>query len=398
MMYADTFLLDQEHLDFISKIEDFIQHQYPTKIQEKIQNRKALNTEDFALWQNTLHKKGWGAPQWPKEHGGPGWSELKKYLFYSTLYKHDVIIQLPFGPSMLAPVVMAFGTEVQKKHYLPKILTGEHIWCQGYSEPNAGSDLASLQMRAERKKDHYLLNGAKIWTTCAQFANHIFCLVRTDPNAKPQEGISFMLVDMQTPGVNVTPIITSDREHEVNQVTFDDVKIPLENLVGEENKGWNCAKYLLTYERSSFGARLARTELEVQKIIDLLTPLSTQRSYEVLAHLQDALELQADITSAKLTMFRAATSKNPGYALKISSIIKIISTRIIQQTSNLALQIYQEASLVHGKDLSPHFFHDQVRNEANLMANRYLNQRKESIYAGSNEIQMNIIAKMILGL
>ena len=399
-MMEQKLLLSDEHLALVNDVESFIANDYPKAIADKVKKRQPLSREDFCTWQQSLYKKGWGAPLWPKKFGGTGWNELEKYLFYSTLYRHDLIIQLPFGPSMLAPVVMAFGSKAQQQTYLPRILKGDDIWCQGYSEPNSGSDLASLKMKAEKRTDHYLLNGTKIWTTAAQFANMIFCLVRTKSKGKPQEGISFVLVDMSLPGVTVEPIITADREHEVNQITFENVKIPLENLVGEENKGWQYAKYLLTFERSSFGARLARVEYEVSTLIkNINNQIRHSPSNAALtARLHSLYQLEADCVAARLTLYRAVTSSNPGYALKVSSIIKVLSTRLIQALSDLNLKTLGQHTLVNGRSLAFDYFDSSERNHANLLANQYLNQRKESIYAGSNEIQFNVIAKLILGL
>ena len=400
-MFDTHLVLSDEQKSFVERVHHFIEHDCPAVIKRKQQHRIPFEAEDFRLWQRTLNKVGWGAPLWPKSFGGTGWSEVEKYLFYSILYENDLIIQLPFGPTMLAPVVMAFGTDAQKNTYLPRILKGDDIWCQGYSEPNAGSDLASLQMKCERVGDHYILNGSKIWTTAAQFANWIFCLVRTNTQVKPQEGISFVLVNMQSPGVTLRPLITADRDHEVNQITFENVKIPLDQMVGQENKGWDCAKYLLTFERSSFGARLSRVEYEVNQLITALKShrqLAPQDSLLVNQYLSTVNQLATDTQAAKITMLRAATSTNAGQALKISSIIKILSTRLIQALSDIQIKVHGISSIVDGRHLPYDFFEDEDRNQANLRGNRYLNQRKESIYAGSNEIQINIIAKMILGL
>ena len=314
-MFDTHLVLSDEQKSFVERVHHFIEHDYPAVIKRKQQHRIPFEAEDFRLWQRTLNKVGWGAPLWPKSFGGTGWSEVEKYLFYSILYENDLIIQLPFGPTMLAPVVMAFGTDAQKNTYLPRILKGDDIWCQGYSEPNAGSDLASLQMKCERVGDHYILNGSKIWTTAAQFANWIFCLVRTNTQVKPQEGISFVLVNMQSPGVTLRPLITADRDHEVNQITFENVKIPLDQMVGQENKGWDCAKYLLTFERSSFGARLSRVEYEVNQLITALKShrqLAPQDSLLVNQYLSTVNQLATDTQAAKITMLRAATSTNAG--------------------------------------------------------------------------------------
>lgn len=393
--------LPQERAEFVDKIASFVDEKYPKKLREKQHNRQDFDQSDYKLWHGILAKSGWGAVHWPEKHGGTGWDEWNNYLFFSTLVKKDAHQILPFGINMLAPLLMAFGTDEQKKLFLPKIKSGEQIWCQGYSEPNSGSDLASLKMSAVRKGDVYVLNGTKIWTTLAQFADWIFCLVRTDKDCKPQAGISFILVDMKSPGITVTPIITADRSHEVNQVIFDNVEVPVANLVGEENKGWDCAKYLLMFERSSFGANIAWLEntLENMKLYVVKAKPTQSQSIDYLQVLSaEIIKTEADLLAAKMTMLRAITNPDGMYARKISSLLKVLVSRQIQAVTNLHLKLYQEYSVVNGASLSPDFFLGAHENMANLLGNKYLNHRKESIYAGSNEIQYNVIAKMILGL
>ncbi|HVY87467.1 MAG TPA: acyl-CoA dehydrogenase family protein, partial [Hyphomonadaceae bacterium] len=239
-----------EDIAFRDEVRSWLEQNYPAQLRER-ETRDQVTKEDFLLWQKTLHKRGWGAPAWPKEYGGTGWTATQRYIFQEECARAETLLIPPFGPSMLAPVLMAFGSKEQKAHYLPRILNGTDFWCQGYSEPGAGSDLASLKTKAERIGDHYVINGQKTWTTLGHLADWIFVLCRTDPTAKKrQEGISFILVDMKTPGVEVRPIITMDGGHEVNETWFTDVKVPVANLVGEENKGWTYAKYLLQHERS----------------------------------------------------------------------------------------------------------------------------------------------------
>ena len=236
----------------------------PHIIEGAANNGSVFVEKDIALqWQAILVEKGWAVPQWPVEYGGTDWTPAQKYIFSKECYHAGAPMLIPLGLLMLAPVIMAFGTEQQKAEYLPKILHGEHYWCQGYSEPGAGSDLASLKLKAEADGDHYIVNGSKIWTTHAHVADHIFCLVRTDNSGKPQHGISFLLIDMDSPGVTVEPIITMAGDHEVNQVFFDNVRVPMANRIGEENKGWSYAKYLLEFERGGgFSAHRIRHELD----------------------------------------------------------------------------------------------------------------------------------------
>ena len=393
--------LPKERAEFVKEVSDFVDHHYPKSLRNKQQNRKDFSRADYKRWHGILDKAGWGACHWPVAYGGTGWDEWNNYLFYSTLVQKNAHQILPFGINMLAPLLMAFGTDWQKSYFLPRIRSGQQIWCQGYSEPNAGSDLASLQMRAVRHGDHYVLNGTKIWTTLAHVADWIFCLVRTKKDGKRQAGISFVLVDMSSPGVNVHPIITADRSHEVNSVTFDNVKVPVTHLVGEENKGWDCAKYLLMFERSSFGANIAMLENildDMQRFLcDVCQQQPSQRSYGD-ALIAQCVATKAELMATKMTMLRAITHRDPMYSRKIASLLKVLVSRSIQSVTDCHMKLYQELSVVNGASLGPTFFIGAHENMATLLANKYLNHRKESIYAGSNEIQYNVIAKLILGL
>ena len=236
---------------FRNEVQAFVRDQLPATVRHKVLNGLHLERDDYLSWQKALHARGWGGPSWPSEFGGTGWNAVQQYIFDEICAGSGAPRLVPFGLKMVAPVIMAFGNADQQKRFLPPILAGEEWWCQGYSEPGSGSDLASVRTRAERSGDHYLVNGQKTWTTLGQYADWIFCLVRTDPEAKPQRGISFLLIDMKTPGITVRPIITMDGTREVNEVWFEDVKVPAENLVGEENKGWTYAKFLLGHERTN---------------------------------------------------------------------------------------------------------------------------------------------------
>ena len=394
-----SIILPKSRQEFVNEVCDFVDQHYPKTLREKQKNRIEFDRDDYKLWHGILDQSGWGAVHWPKEHGGTGWDEWNNYLFFSTLVHKNAHQILPFGINMLAPLLMTFGTDKQKKYFLPKIKSGQQIWCQGYSEPNAGSDLASLKMRAEKQGKYYVVNGIKLWTTLAQHADWIFCLVRTQKTEKPQAGISFILIDLNTPGITISPVITADRSHEVNQIIFDNVKVPVDNLVGQENKGWDCAKYLLMFERSSFGANIAWLEnvlLSMQKHIQMLKQNNDVSYLDRLQH--DIFTAEADLLATKCTIIRAVTHPDAMYARKISSLLKVLVSRQIQAVTNLHMKLFQELAMVNGAGMPYDFFTGIHENQANLSANVYLNHRKESIYAGSNEIQYNVIAKMILGL
>lgn len=367
--------------------------------------RRELGKEGQLEWHSLLNKQGWVAPGWPVEYGGTGWTITQKYIWQEESAKYEVPIILPFGVSMVAPVIYNFGTDEQKAKFLPRILTGEDWWCQGYSEPGAGSDLASVRMKAELSEDgtHYILNGQKTWTTLAQFADWIFCLVRTDPNApKRQQGISFILVEMKTPGIEVKPIITIDGGHEVNDVFFTDVKVPVENRIGEENQGWTYAKVLLSHERTGI-AGVARSKKGIERLKEIMgqemqdgEPLSDDPEFQ-----KKIAELEIDLTALEFTELRTlaaeSSGKGPGPE---SSVLKIKGTEIQQRLTELTLEAvghygypFLNDELLEGWNESP-IGPDYAIGSAPV----YFNMRKASIYGGSNEIQRNIIAKMILGL
>src|SRR5689334_14233246 len=258
----------KEEIAFREEVRQFFKDNVPPDTRRKLVEGRHLGKDEMITWWRILNKKGWGVSHWPKEYGGTGWTSVQHYIFNEELQSYPAPAPLAFGMSMVGPVIFTFGNEEQKKKYLPRILSGEDWWCQGYSEPGAGSDLASLRTRAVREGDHYIVNGQKTWTTLAQYADWIFCLVRTDANVKQQEGISFLLIDMKTPGITVKPIIVLDGAHEVNEVFFDNVKVPVENRVGEENKGWTYAKFLLVNERSGI-AGVARSKKAVGRLKEI---------------------------------------------------------------------------------------------------------------------------------
>lgn len=349
-----------------------------------------------------LHQRGWLANHWPEEWGGPGWSAVQKFMFEHECALASTPRIVPFGVGMLGPVLIKYGNEAQKRYWLPRILSGEDWWCQGYSEPGAGSDLAGVKTSAVLQGDHYLINGQKTWTTLGQHANMIFCLVRTDRDAKKQEGISFLLVDMNTPGVEIRPIITLDGEHEVNEVFFTNVKVPVENLVGKENKGWTCAKYLLTYERTN----IAGVDFSVAGM-EKLKALASRVKHKGLPLSQDPMfaarmaRVEIDLENMKTTNLRViAEVAGGGVPGAESSMLKIRGTEIRQEILSLARRAMGPYALPFIEEaLSEGYTGEAFGPDGAASASAaHFNYRKLSIFGGSNEIQKNIISKMILGL
>ncbi|MBK7283306.1 MAG: acyl-CoA dehydrogenase family protein [Sphingomonadales bacterium] len=347
-------------------------------------------------WQRILATRGWVAPHWPAEYGGPGWDETERYIFASECARAEAPNLAPMGLRMVAPCIMRYGTEGQKAHYLPRILSGEDYWCQGYSEPQAGSDLAALSLRADRDGDHYVLNGSKIWTTHAHFANRMFCLVRTSREGPRQAGITFLLLDMDTPGINVRPIVSIANDHDFNQVFFEDVRVPVSGRLGEENQGWTVAKYLLEFERAvayAAGLHAARDKLEAAaRETGLLEDLQFRRKLSLVAAQISAIE------AVELGVMAAmASGRNPGPA---SSLLKIQGTETQQRIQELAIEVAghyaapdQHEARQPGSGLAA-----LTDDSAMIAAPRYFNGRAASIYGGSNEIQRGIIARQVLGL
>ena len=395
-----------EEIAFRDEVRAFMQSALPKSTRTKMIEGQRLGKEDLVAWQRILNAKGWAVPHWPKQWGGTGWGPVEIYLFRDEMQQAPAPEPLPFGVSMVGPVIIAFGNEAQKKHYLPRIANLDDWWAQGFSEPGAGSDLASLRTTARRDGNHYIVNGQKTWTTLAQYADWIFCLVRTDPVAKKQEGISFLLIDMKTPGITVRPIQTIDGGYEVNEVFFDDVKVPAENLVGEENKGWNYAKFLLGNERSGI-ARVGISKSRIRRLKELAA-LERSAGKPLLADPRFRAKIAAveiELKALEMTQLRVvAAERNRSGSNKpdpASSILKIKGSEIQQTITELLLEVVGPYAL---PDQVPH--DDSERwNEppigpdwAGPLAPQYFNYRKTSIYSGSNEIQKNIIAKAILGL
>lgn len=389
-------------LAFRDSVRSWLTANLPTDLQHKVLNHKRLSREDFVRWHKIVATQGWVAPNWPVEHGGTGWSKVQQHIWEEECARAGTPAIMPFGVNMVAPVLIAFGSESQKRHYLPRILSCEDWWCQGYSEPGSGSDLASLKTRAERSGDHYIINGQKTWTTLAQHADMMFCLVRTDSGVRKQEGISFLLLDMKTPGITVRPIKLIDEDVEVNEVFFDNVKVPVANLVGEENKGWTYAKYLLGHERTNIAA-VGRSKRELAFLKRIATnqkknghPLIDD---PIFAYKLAALEIE--LMALEVTVMRVvageAKGRGPGPE---ASMLKIKGTEVQQLLTELMVEVVGPLGLPFDTAFlegdAPHSAAGD--DDAAPLVPYYYNYRKTSIYGGSNEIQKNIITQMILGL
>jgi len=387
---------------FRDEVRTFLKEKLPARLSDKVRTGKRLSKADLEGWHAILNARGWFANHWPAAYGGPGWSVAQAYIFdVETAFAHAPRI-VPFGVSMLAPVLIKYGSQAQQERWLPRILDGSDWWCQGYSEPGAGSDLASLKTSAVRDGGHYVVNGQKTWTTLGQHANMIFCLVRTATEGKKQEGISFLLIDMNTPGIEVRPIVLLDGEPEVNEVFFTDVRVPVENLVGEENKGWTYAKYLLTYERTNIagvGASMAAFD-HLRRIAATQRKGGRPLADDPLFAARMA-RLEIDLENMKTTNLRVlAGSGGSAAPLEFSAMLKIRGTEIRQEITSLtrrALGPYAQPFVSEALDEG---FNDAPvgPDYAAPVAAEYFNNRKLSIFGGSNEVQREIITKAILEL
>jgi len=389
----------KEELAFRDEVRTFFKESLPADIRQKLVEGRHASKEDMVTWQRILNKKGWAVPHWPKEYGGTGWSSVQQYIFLEELQSAPAPSPLPFGVNMVGPVIYTFANEEQKKHFLPRIANIDDWWCQGFSEPGAGSDLASLKTTAKKKGDVYIVNGQKTWTTLAQYADWIFCLCRTDPDAKKQSGISFILIDMKSRGITVRPIQTIDGGVEVNEVFFDDVEVPLSNLVGEENKGWDYAKFLLGNERTNI-ARVGMSKERLRRIRDLASKVESEGKplLEDSRFREKLAATEIELKALELTQMRVVANERKngkGKPDPASSILKIKGSEIQQTITELLLEITGPFALPYAPE-------DDKSNEeaswATHVAPGYFNYRKVSIYGGSNEIQRNIITKAVLGL
>jgi len=385
-----------EEQQFRLDIRAWVRNQLPADIAHKVHNALQLSREDMQRWGQILGKQGWLGHAWPKEFGGPGWNSVQKHLFEEECALAGAPRVVPFGPVMVAPVIMAFGNAEQQQRFLPGIASGTVWWSQGYSEPGSGSDLASLKTRAERQGNSYVVNGQKTWTTLGQYGEWIFCLVRTSNEGKPQTGISFLLIDMKSPGITVRPIVLLDGSVEVNEVFFDNVLVPADNLVGEENKGWHYAKHLLAHERTNIAdVNRAKRELERLKRI-----ARSEGVYEDTRFRDEIAKLEVDVVALEMLVLRVLAAETAGkQSLDIAGLLKIRGSEIQQRYSELmmlaagpyALPLIREA-------MEAGWQGDAVGAMwCAPLASTYFNMRKTTIYGGSNEVQRNIVSQVVLG-
>jgi alkylation response protein AidB-like acyl-CoA dehydrogenase len=386
-----------EEQKFREDIRAWVRENLPKEISHKVHNNLHLTRDDMQRWARILGKKGWLGYGWPQQFGGPGWNAIQKHLFEEECALAGAPRIVPFGPVMVAPVIMAFGNAEQQKRFLPGIASGEVWWSQGYSEPGSGSDLASVKTRAERKGDKYVVNGQKTWTTLGQYGDWMFNLVRTSTEGKPQTGISFLLLDMKSPGVSVRPIIMLDGGHEVNEVFFDNVEVPADNLIGEENKGWTYAKHLLSHERTNIAdVNRAKRELERLKRV-----ARAEGVYEDVRFRDEIARLEVDVVALEMMVLRVLSAEKSGKnSLDVAGLLKIKGSEIQQR--------YSELMMLAGGPYSVPFVLEAM--EAGWqgdfpggalglapLAATYFNLRKTTIYGGSNEVQRNIVAQTVLG-
>jgi alkylation response protein AidB-like acyl-CoA dehydrogenase len=386
-----------EEQKFREDIRAWVRENLPQDISHKVHNSLHLTRDDMQRWAKILGSKGWLGYGWPKQFGGPGWNAVQKHLFEEECALAGAPRVVPFGPVMVAPVIMAFGNAEQQQRFLPGIASGEVWWSQGYSEPGAGSDLASLKTRAERKGDKYIVNGQKTWTTLGQYGDWMFNLVRTSTEGKPQTGISFLLLDMKSPGVSVRPIIMLDGGHEVNEVFFDNVEVPAENLIGEENKGWTYAKHLLSHERTNI-ADVNRSKRELDRLKRIA---KAEGIYDDLRFRDEIAKLEVDVVALEMLVLRVLSAEKTGKnALDIAGLLKIKGSEIQQR--------YSELMMLAGGPFSTPFILEAMEAgwQGNFpggalglapLAATYFNLRKTTIYGGSNEVQRNIVAQTVLG-
>lgn len=394
-----------EYRQFRDEVRTFLEENLTADLREagRLATSVFHDVERSMAWQKILNEKGWAAPHWPKKFGGTGWDVVQRAIFAEESLLANAPAMIPMGLHMCGPCIIGCGTQEQKDYYLPRILSGEDFWCQGYSEPGAGSDLASLQTFAESDGDHYIVNGTKIWTTYAHYANKIFCLVRTNKNCKPQEGITFLLIDMNTPGITVEPIIGLDLVREQNTVFFDNVRVPKSNIVGKENDGWTVAKYLLTFERGGqeYAPALHHALAQVKAMAEQEYSSFGGRLADDQAFMRKLAEAEIEVTALEFTENRIKAALGSGQSPgALASMTKILGTELSQRVTELAI----EAVGVYGLPLQV----DAIQPGANLPTvgpdyaltamPRYLNTRATTIYGGSNEVQRGIIAKMVLGL
>jgi alkylation response protein AidB-like acyl-CoA dehydrogenase len=385
---------------FREEVRAFAAAKLPDDIRGKVLRHQRLERDDYVRWHNILADQGWGAPNWPVEHGGTGWNALQRLIFEVECFKAGAPRLLPFGLSMIGPVLMKYGSAEQQARLLPRMLRVQDWWCQGYSEPGSGSDLASLKTRAERDGDEYVVNGQKTWTTLAQYADWMFCLARTDPDARAQRGISMLLLDMRAPGVTVRPIRTLDGGHDVNEVWLENVRVPVANLVGEENQGWTYAKYLLGHERTGI-AGLGHCHRELG-ILKTMAARAQSHGRPLLAdsRMRDRISrIEVDIMALEMLLLRVASS-NDGTPGPEASVLKIRGSEIQQDLAMLQMEVAGPDSWPYDPDWlqAGNDFHGPGPEMAAAAGAGYADMRKTSIYGGTTEVQKGIIARLVLGL
>jgi alkylation response protein AidB-like acyl-CoA dehydrogenase len=393
----------KEDILFKNKVIKFINDKLTNDLRSKVANGGHISKEETIAWQKALYNEGLFAPSWKKEFGGTELSATKRYILEQELALSNSPTIIPFGITMIGPVLMQYGTKKQQDYFLPKILQSDHWWCQGYSEPGSGSDLASLQTKAMLSGENYIINGTKTWTTLAQYADWMFCLVRTSSKGKPQEGISFILIDMKSEGVSVEPIITLDGTHEVNTVYLENVKVPKENIIYDENKGWTVAKFLLSHERSSIAA-VGKSKSAVKKLKQIANIELNSEGSLLMAdkRFRDKLTLlEMDLKALEYTELRLLSEENKGNSPgPEASFLKIRGSEIQQRITELTMNAVGYYGVVRNKkEGNDRSNSSQIRPDySENIASNYLNMRKTTIYGGSNEIQKNILSKMVLGL
>ena len=389
-----------QDLEFRQQVRAFVDTALPSEIRARVLGFRRVGREDYVRWQKILHANGWGAPGWPPEFGGTGWQARQRAIFEEECFMAGAPRQMPFGISMIGPVLMKFGTPAQHARFLARIVSSDDWWCQGYSEPAAGSDLAALKTRAERQGDCYVVNGQKAWTSFAQWANWMFCLVRTRADGKPQAGISMLLIDMTAPGVRVRPIRTLDQGADVNEVFFDDVRVPVDMRVGEEHGGWTIAKYLLGHERTNIaGIGMCKRLLQRLKV---LAARATRRGRPLLddRHFRERVAtLEIELLSHEWSLLRLISLEHSGQPIGIEpSILKIRGSEIQQQLGELLMECAGAYAIAYRPEALDQEFAGDVLGDPEMVgvAAQYFDLRKVSIYGGTNEIQKNLIAQSVL--
>ena len=378
-----------DELAFRAEVREFIRTRLPEAIHRKVAEGRALRKDEIVQWQRTLNEKGWATPSWPREHGGPGWSVVQRWIFLDELHQAPAPEPLSFNVNMIGPVLFTFGTEAQKQRFLPRIANLDDWWCQGFSEPGAGSDLAALKAAARRDGDHYVVNGQKAWQGMGHHADWMFTLVRTDASVKPQAGITMLLIDMRSPGVTVRPIHTIDGRHEVNEVFLDGVRVPLDCRVGEENKGWDITKFLLGNERTGI-ARIGMSK----ELVRRAKAVAAQTGADDGRFRERAAAIEIGLKALEITQMRVLDGmrEHPEKPDPRSSILKVQGTELRQAASELLLRAAGPAAAQCADEF------DDASSWATTVASNYFTLRAASVYGGSNEVQKNILAKAVLGL